>query len=188
MRTVIVAPHPDDEWIGCGCLMLKKLDEGENVKVLQITLVSRNDRAKVSQQLSREYNYELKILGEPERNIDEKKLTAFLKKEIKENDEVYIPDYDTHPDHRVIHKTCKYIVKGNIVEYCVYNNSKNPYTRLRNKILSLVTGRGFPSFRERKENRKFAYKLNTKNENIRRFREMPRDADVFRKIKSFKKD
>ena len=37
MTAVIIAPHPDDEWIGCGCTILKKLEEGEKVKVLLVT-------------------------------------------------------------------------------------------------------------------------------------------------------
>jgi len=90
MKTVIIAPHPDDEWIGCGCTLLKKLDDGEKVKVFLITSLSVR-RTEVSRELARIYSYELKILGEPEWKIDTAKLAAFLKKEVHKKDTVYVP-------------------------------------------------------------------------------------------------
>jgi len=190
MRTVIISPHPDDEWLGCGCLILKKSDEGEALKVLQITLESRNTRAAVSKQLAEDYNYELKVLGESEINIDRERLVQFLKKEINEDDEVYIPDQDVHPDHRMITQTCREVLKNNkFIQYCVYNNSRNPYIRLRNKLFSLLWKKGFPSFRLGKEDKKFAYKLHIKKKNIMKYVvEIPRDADVFREVKPVKKE
>jgi len=34
MSIVIIASHPDDGWIGCGCTML---EEGGKIKILLIT-------------------------------------------------------------------------------------------------------------------------------------------------------
>jgi len=185
MRTVIIAPHPDDEWIGCGCTMLKKLEEGEKIKVLLITRIPKSERrVRVSQRLSKEWGYTLRILGEPELKINTALLAAFLKKEIDKGDIVHIPDYDIHIDHRTILETCKRVLKNNkLIQYCVYNNSRNPIRRVKNKFLHLLLGRGFSSFKYGKEDYKFTYKLETKNKNILLFRETPRDADTFRYIR-----
>ena len=86
MTTVIIAPHPDDEWIGCGCTILKKLDNGENIKVLLISSLSKipnskiKERAIVSQSLAKHYNYECKLLGETELNINKEKFLSLLDK------------------------------------------------------------------------------------------------------------
>lgn len=182
-RTVIVAPHPDDEWISCGCTMLKKLDLGEKVLVLIITREPRTERRiRVSQNLAKKHKYSLKILGEPEKNINVRKLESFLNKNIKKEDVVYIPDIDTHPDHRLISKICQKIIKNKTIQYCGYNVSLNLFTKIKNKILQLIYKRGFSSFRKGKEDRKFKYRLNTKNKNILLFKEYPRDADVLREI------
>jgi len=189
MSTVIVAPHPDDEWIGCGCTLLKKLDDGEKITVLLITHSSRiptsriKDRTKISQSLAKEYGYALKILGETELHINKEKLTSFLLKEINSGDIVYIPDYDRHIDHRVIFSACKDALKNNeLVQYCVYNNSANPFTRMRKKALYFLFKRGFPSFKYGREEYKFSYKLDLKNKHITQFRAVPRDADVLREL------
>lgn len=183
MGIVIVAPHPDDEWIGCGCTILKKLDDKEEIKVLIVTNTPKNkQRTLASMALAKEYGYDLKILGEAEKKIDENKLKEFLVSEIEESDVVYIPDSDSHPDHSVINKISKSAISNKMIEYAVYNNSKNPLIRVKNKILSLIYGKGFPSFMQGSEDTKFKHKLEIKNKNIAKFSEMPRDADVFREI------
>ena len=37
MKTLIVAPHPDDEILGCGGTILRKVFEGETVGLLFMT-------------------------------------------------------------------------------------------------------------------------------------------------------
>ena len=184
MRTVIIAPHPDDEWIGCGCTLLDKIDKGEKVKVLLITKLQKQVRVKISQRLAQSYKYDLKILWEPEQNINSKNLERFLKKEIRPDDVVYVPDYDGHMDHKSCVNACKKVLRENkLIQYCVYNQSLNPFIRVRNKIKALIFRRGFPSFRQGIAEKKFSYKLAIKNEHVKKFNEMPRDADVFRVIK-----
>jgi len=185
MKTVIISPHPDDEWIGCGCTLLKHLDDGMNIKVLLITKPPTTEkRIKVSKKLAEQYGYELHILGEHELRIDQEKLSSFLLREVNAEDKVYIPDYDSHIDHRFILETCKRVLKDNkLIQYCVYNNSINPIRRVKNKFLRLLLGRGFSSFKYGKEDYKFTYKLETKNKNILMFGETPRDGDTFRYIR-----
>lgn len=185
MGLIILAPHPDDEWIGCGCTILKKIDAGEKVKVLIITqLPKTNKRIRVSKRLSKKYEYSLFILGEPERKIDPRRCKKFLNKHITRHDEVYIPDYDTHPDHQMINRVAKKIFKKKqLIEYAVYNNSQNMYIRLKNKLLSLLTNKGYASFRTGRTGKKINYKLKEKNSNIIKFFEKPRSGDCFRMVK-----
>jgi len=163
---------------------LHRLEQGELVKVLLITRNSRSERrVRVSKSLAGQYDYLLTILGEPERAIDVKRLTAFLKQEIKEGDEAYIPDFDNHIDHRVINQTCKGVLKGNtLVEYAVYNNTRNPMRRVKHKLLSLMYKKGFPSFKKGKEENRFSFKLAVKNDSVIQFLEKPRDADILRRL------
>lgn len=182
MKTVIIAPHPDDEWIGCGCILLKKTDNKEKIKVLIITKEARTERRiKISKLLAKEHNYSLKILGEPEKQININNLKKFFRKNIGNDNTVYIPDYDMHPDHRLINTVAKkFFNKNNLIEYAVYNNSKNIYIRLRNKLSALMTGKRTASFRLNKENMRIKYRLNLKNKNIIKFGEIPRNSDVLR--------
>ncbi len=92
MKTVIIAPHPDDEWIGCGCTMLKKINNKENVLVLIITKQKRKTRIRISKKFAKKYKYKINFLGEPEKKIDETRLIVFLKKNISRKDILYLPD------------------------------------------------------------------------------------------------
>ena len=42
MKTIIIAPHPDDEILGCGGTILKRLEEGHEVACL-ITSIKKED-------------------------------------------------------------------------------------------------------------------------------------------------
>jgi LmbE family N-acetylglucosaminyl deacetylase len=43
MKILIIAPHPDDELLGCGGTLLRKLDEGYTIAWLLMTKVSEKD-------------------------------------------------------------------------------------------------------------------------------------------------
>ncbi len=183
MTSVIVSPHPDDEWIGCGCTILKKLDEGEKVRVLIITREPRTERRiKISQQLAKKYKYDLKILGNPEKSIDDEKLIAFFKKNIASNDTVYLPDIDLHADHRKISSVAQEVLRNKKFQYCVYNNSLNIIRRVNNALLFYITKKALPSFRRGEYDIIVDYNLETKNNNIVKFGEVPRGGDVLRRI------
>ena len=171
---VIIAPHPDDEWIGCGCTILNNLEGG--VKVLLITRVPGSEnRVKVSQDLAKQYGYQLKILGEPEKNINILKLTNFIKSNVGSSDIVYVPDSDTHPDHIKITEITQECLPNNVkYQYCVYNNSNNILRRVYTKLT------GGPSFKTGKKGFREDNSKEEKDENILKYGEVKRGGDVLR--------
>ncbi len=184
---VVVAPHPDDEWIGCGCTMLERLDQGHPVKILLITQApySKN-RIKASKSIAASHGMELVHLGEPELDINFVTLQKFVMNQTPKDAIVYVPTSDKHPDHRKIHSACKATLRNaEIYEYGIYNNSNNIITRAWNKILFLIKKRGHPSFRKENNMRitTNAYKKVIKNEYIvNMFGETARDADLHRRM------
>ncbi len=180
---IVVAPHPDDEWIGCGCTILKAINSGQKVKVLLVTRVERSERrVKVSKELAKNYNYEIKILGEDERNIDVAKLKKFVLSETSSKDVIYIPDKDNHIDHRTVNEVVKSLPKFKaIYEYAIYNNSKNGLIRLFNKFKGIVKSTSYPSFCYG-NGKLLNFQRKIKSENILKFGEKPRDADLIRKV------
>ncbi len=181
MKTVILAPHPDDEWIGCGCTILENLDKGNNIKVLIITRKPATEkRIAVSKKLAEKYDYELKILGEAEKNIDKQKLNAFLKENIEPGDVVYVTASDNHPDHKTVSDAVKKL-KNKKIEYAVYNASLNPFRKIKHKLSGMLKDKATASFKFGKHSKILDYKLEEKNKNILKFREVPRGGDVLRK-------
>ena len=43
MKTLVVAPHPDDELLGCGGLLLKRGEQGAEIGWLIITAISETN-------------------------------------------------------------------------------------------------------------------------------------------------
>jgi LmbE family N-acetylglucosaminyl deacetylase len=43
MKILVIAPHPDDELLGCGGTLLRKLDEGYTIAWLLMTTIAKND-------------------------------------------------------------------------------------------------------------------------------------------------
>lgn len=185
MKIVIIAPHPDDEWIGCGCTLLEKLDNDQKMTVLVITRLPKTERRiRVSKMLAEKYGYSIKVLGEPELHISQKNLIRFFGKNIKKKDIIYIPSYDAHSDHQQINKIARIAFKKNMLfEYAVYNNSLNPFIRLKNKLFGFMLRKGFPSFRKGNRGISFKYKVSLKDKITKDFfREMSRGADILRKV------
>ncbi len=182
-KLIIVAPHPDDEWIGCGCSIQKAVDEGRKVKVILVTGRVKS-RVELSKELAKKYGYELLFLDETERNLNEENIINIIKKEISINDTVLIPSYDSHPDHQLINIIAKENIKNKeLFEYGIYNNSKNIFKRAFNKIKSLITKKGYTSFFKGR-GVSFSYKEKVKQKHIKEFDEFPRAADLLRPAKT----
>jgi LmbE family N-acetylglucosaminyl deacetylase len=185
MKTVIISPHPDDEWVGCGCTILHKLDSKEKILAMMITKAPHSEpRLATAKELADKHGYSIAFLGEPEKNINKQRLALFLKKYIEPGDTVFIPSIDKHEDHRLISQVARDVLtKNKIYEYASYNNSLNPIRRIKNRLM-LHTKKHIPaSFRHGKEDHVFEYKLHIKNENIKKFYETPRGGDVLRRVR-----
>ena len=118
MKTLIVAPHPDDETLGVGGTILRKKSEGETVAWLIITNMSISEgwteqqiksRKKEIDKISKFYNFdkvfELNLPTTKLDNIPMSDLTSKISECFKlfEPEEIYIPhNADAHSDHRIV--------------------------------------------------------------------------------------
>ena len=118
MKTLIVAPHPDDETLGVGGTILRKKSEGETVAWLIITNMSISEgwteqqiksRKKEINKISKFYNFdkvfELNLPTTKLDNISMSDLTSKISECFKlfEPEEIYIPhNADAHSDHRIV--------------------------------------------------------------------------------------
>lgn len=118
MRTLVVAPHPDDEALGCGGTLLRRKAEGAELGWLIVTDISEQhgwpqervlqrqvEIADVAEAIGfgRVYN-----LRQPAAKLDDvpmhdliEKISAVVKE--FQPEEVLVPHYsDAHSDHRVV--------------------------------------------------------------------------------------
>jgi LmbE family N-acetylglucosaminyl deacetylase len=184
MAVVIVAPHPDDEWVGCGCTLLKNLADGESVKVLKITRMPYSEnRLVTSKDFARKYGYKFFQLNEPEYNISEQRLVNFLKKHVLPDDVVFCTSFDKHPDHRRVASIARRtLLNKNFFEYATYNNAVNPFRRLKNKVVHFLTKYAPSSFRHGSPDLVLKFHVEEKGRNIVEFGEVPRGGDVIRRV------
>ena len=143
-QITIIAPHPDDEWIGCGCTILNNINS-KNIKIIYVTNRLEN-RTVLAKENSKEFGYEIIFLKHNEKNININDLKKQLIKEVGINDIVYIPTIDTHPDHQLINIISREVLKNKKYEYAIYNNSNNIFIKIKNAIKQKITGINTASF------------------------------------------
>lgn len=115
---LVIAPHPDDESLGCGGTLLKHVNNGDKIHWLIITSMSL--KSGYSQQQMEKRNDEIKtvaslfkfisttILNFPPAGldtIDTSKLIKGISKTIEETlpHTIYLPyRYDVHSDHKIV--------------------------------------------------------------------------------------
>ena len=119
MKTLIVAPHPDDELLGCGGTLLRRVAEGGTVAWLLMTAITKEagwavekiqqraaeiDRVRKGLHVAPHHLYEL---GFPTAELDQIAMSLLVKRisEVVSDfqpDEVLLPyPGDVHSDHRV---------------------------------------------------------------------------------------
>jgi LmbE family N-acetylglucosaminyl deacetylase len=136
-RIIVFAPHPDDETLGCGGTIAKKIAEGYEVLIVIMTdgrfllqngseIDSRLAPERVKEIRRIEVLNATKILGVPEKNVifldfvdgtlkenkktAEEKVTMILEK--FPPSEVYFPyEKDNHPDHKATNHIVQTVFK-----------------------------------------------------------------------------
>jgi len=129
MRTLVVAPHPDDELLGCGGTLLRKSSEGVTVSLLLITAITAAagwSQEKISRRqeeieqvrkglgIASEHLY---TLGLPTAQIDQVPSNELISSigrvfhDFQPN-EVFLPHPgDIHSDHRITFESCSACTK-----------------------------------------------------------------------------
>lgn len=124
MRVLVVAPHPDDDLIGCGGSITKHLKQGSEVSVVYVTngdAENLNYSREEFTDLRRRETIEaadaiglnpenLVFLGETVWEINQDRARRSLLRLVRElkPDVCYIPHAnDAHVDHRVVHHIAK---------------------------------------------------------------------------------
>tara|TARA_B110000438_G_scaffold301799_1_gene357655 strand:- start:5228 stop:5893 length:666 start_codon:yes stop_codon:yes gene_type:complete len=120
MKILVIAPHPDDETLGCGGILFKHKAEGDEIYWLIVTGISKdtgwaNDavikRDNEMNSVSKKYGFsDVFNLRLPTTKIDTLPLSDLIGKitDVYKNikpDVIYMPfAYDVHTDHQIIAK------------------------------------------------------------------------------------
>ena len=118
MKTLVIAPHPDDEILGCGGTLLRRKEEGNELGWLIVTEMSvsmgfsaesvgqrETEIKKIAELIGFEQVYQL---GLPSAQLDQIKKIDLVNKFSKvfnnfKPEEVLLPyRYDVHSDHKVV--------------------------------------------------------------------------------------
>ena len=117
-RVMVVAPHPDDETLGCGGTLLRHIDRGDEVYWWIVTRMAEiggftqeqmKERAMTIREVERAYNFtEIFQEGFPSCALNDQMLPKLIKQltmllEKMRPDIIYTPFWsDVHSDHRVV--------------------------------------------------------------------------------------
>ncbi len=119
MRSIVVAPHPDDELLGCGGTLLRRVAEGGTVAWLLMTAITEEngwgaeriekraseiDQVRQSLHIAPQHLYSLEFPAAELDRLPMSTLVGHISKVFSdfEPDEVFLPHPgDVHSDHRV---------------------------------------------------------------------------------------
>ncbi len=127
MRTMVVAPHPDDEALGCGGLLLRRKSEGSKLAWVIATQMSNNSSSHQSEfeirsfeieEVAKKFGFEEIFQLEFETTkLDTVPIGVLVKKiasliEIFQPTEILIPHPgDVHSDHRIVSEAAMSSIK-----------------------------------------------------------------------------
>ena len=119
-RTLVVAPHPDDELLGCGGTLLRRFADGGSVGWLLVTAIQESDGWSAAQVRDREQEISevreglgidsenLYPLGLPPTKLDQVPMAELVGRfsevfNLFKPEEVLLPHgHDIHSDHRIV--------------------------------------------------------------------------------------
>lgn len=116
-RILVIAPHPDDEILGCGGTILKHIASGNEVYICVVTRgmpplfnpqrvdENRKDTERCHKHIGIKHTYYLDFPAAMLENVERYELNGRLLEIVKEvqPDEVYIPHYgDMQKDHQIV--------------------------------------------------------------------------------------
>ena len=138
MKVLVIAPHPDDETLGCGSTLFKHKSQGDDIYWLIITEISQKNGWE--EKIVKKREYEIKQVGEkygfkkilnlgfPTTKIETNCISKLIEKiskvynEIKPNI-IYMPFIsDVHTDHQIIGKAI-----GSTLKWFRYPHIKKVY-------------------------------------------------------------
>ena len=118
MKCLVVAPHPDDEVLGCGGTLLRRKSEGAQLAWIIVTgmsteggwprervLAREEEIDAVAEKLGFDFVYQLQI---PTTKVEVEGVSALVRRfsgilDLYEPNEIFIPyRYDAHTDHQVV--------------------------------------------------------------------------------------
>jgi len=118
MKVLVIAPHPDDETLGCGGSIFRHKDEGDEIYWTIVTSIASDDgwpekkvldRKKEIEQISKTYNFSDTFnLNIPAAKVDTLPISTIVNKISKvfnsiKPEIIYIPNAkDVHTDHQLI--------------------------------------------------------------------------------------
>ena len=126
MKILVIAPHPDDEVLGCGGIMAKYAKEGHEVYVAVVTKGTEPLFSAEEDKIDKEHCLNAhKLLGVKKTffldlpaamldSVPRYKLNGEIAKVVNEilPDEIYIPHIgDMHFDHKLINEACMVAVR-----------------------------------------------------------------------------
>jgi LmbE family N-acetylglucosaminyl deacetylase len=109
LKVLVLAPHTDDEALGCGGAIARHIHEGDEVHTIAFSTCGRKDLSMEARAASRALGSTIDIKDFEVRRFDRDRhkildlLIALREKE--KPDIVYLPcSVDIHQDHEVVHK------------------------------------------------------------------------------------
>lgn len=108
MNVLVLAPHTDDEALGCGATIARHTSVGDRVHCIAFSTCGRDDLSQEALAASQALGSTIDILDYPVRRFDEHRQSILDRLIAARNaispDIVYLPcSTDVHQDHQVIH-------------------------------------------------------------------------------------
>jgi LmbE family N-acetylglucosaminyl deacetylase len=125
-RTLVIAPHCDDEVLGCGGILNNRSSDKVFVYYLgadDFHIVNRQERLAEVENVARFLNFEYQVSNNPVNNYDKKNLINEITDVInsKKPLEIFIPNPSYNQDHQEVHQACLVALRPHDKNFFVKN-------------------------------------------------------------------